>query len=65
MSPYPESFYRVGYANSTNHDASSTSGWSIGDAAYYRIYTAKATDELEGTATGRQPLAVGIYADPN
>ena len=62
--PYPQSFYRAGHANSTNHDTSSTSGWSIGDSTYYRIYT-----NLHSTswnvATGRQPLAVGIYADAN
>ncbi len=65
LSEHPNSFYRVAESNSNSEDTSGAAGWSIGDQTKSRHYTSSPENRGWVTVSGRNPLAIGVFASPN
>ena len=65
LSRHPNSFYRVAESNSNSEDTSSVTGWSIGDQTRSRHHTSSPENRGWVTVSGRNPLAIGVFASPN
>ena len=65
LSRHPNSFYRVAESNSNSEDTAGVAGWSIGDQTRSRHYTSSPKNRGWLTVSGRNPLAIGVFASPN
>ena len=64
--PLPNEWYLVRKANSTSHDSSSQTGWSIGDAAWIRTHAqVDFGNWAEHNTSPKRPLAIAIHASAN